>query len=227
MDQGAVVLVVDGKQSRLATSPVLGAGVARSRYSLEAADTGQVAITIRAEDTGEAADRRRVRLAGTRDPQRFARWLQEQFPGAQLVGEPKLKVLPSRDPTIIEIEGTVARSALQSSGGIRTFPGRLVWGANMVPGGDRYGPLVVEGHSDLEWEVEVELGRPPKNLPEAVDLSTRFGELRIEITAAGSGYGVKGFLHIEPGLVEAGDVAALREFLVTVERHFDRRLESP
>jgi transglutaminase-like putative cysteine protease len=226
-DQNAVVLVIEGKQSRLATSPAPGAGVARSRFSLTPENDGRVRVVIRSEDTGEPADRRRARFHGSRDPQRFARWLQEQFPGAQLVGEPKLQLVPGRDPTIVEIEGTVARSALQSAGGIKTYPGLLAWGANMVPGGERHGPLMVTVRPDLEWTLEVELGRPPKDLPEAVTMTTDFGELRVEAKAEKSGYRVQGSLRLVPGLVEASEVAKLREFLVAVERHLDRRLESP
>jgi hypothetical protein len=226
-DQNAVVLVIDGKGSRLATSPAPGAGYARSRFSLTAEDDGLVRVVIRSEDTGESADRRRARFHGSRDPQRFARWLQEQFPGAQLVGEPKMQLVPGRDPTIMEIEGTVARTALQSGGGIKTYPGLLAWGANMVPGGERHGPLTMTVRPDLEWTLEVELGRPPKDLPETVMISTDFGELRIEAEAEKSGYRIQGSLHLVPGLVEAGEVAELRDFLVAVERHLDRRLESP
>jgi len=97
----------------------------------------------------------------------------------------------------------------------------------MMPGGERHGPLMVEVRPDLEWSVEVELGRPPADLPGAVDMETPFGSLRIAIRAASKGYRVDGFLHIEPGLVEAERVVDLREFLIAVERHLGRRLESP
>ena len=68
-------------------------------------------------------------------------------------------------PTVVEIEGTIARSALASGGGIRTYPGNLEWAARMVPGGTRYGPLKVAVRPDLEWSLEVDLGRPPKSVP--------------------------------------------------------------
>jgi len=226
-DQGALVLVVDGPQSRPQTTPVVGGGLASSHFVLRPEGDGNVELSIRSEDTGEAADRRRARFAGSRDPQRFARWLQEQFPGAQLTREPKLQLVPGRDPTIMEVKGAVARSALKSSGGIQVFPGRLGWAASMMPGGERHGPLMVAVRPDLEWTVDVDLGRPPTDLPDSVELETPFGSLRIEILEESKGYRVDGFLHLEPGLVAAEDVGDLREFLIAVERHLGRRLESP
>ena len=227
MDQDAFVLVVDGPQSRPQTTPVVGGGLASSQFVLHPGKDGVVDLSIRVEDTGEAADRRRARFAGSRDPQRFARWLQEQFPGAQVTREPKLQLVPGRDPSIMEIDGTVPRSALNSSGGIQVFPGRLGWTASMMPGGERHGPLMVVVRPDLEWTLEVDLGRPPADLPDAVEMETPFGSLRIGIRAVRKGYRVDGFLHLEPGLVEAEDVGELREFLIAVERHLGRRLESP
>ena len=50
---------------------------------------------------------------------------------------------------------------------------------------------------------------------------------RIEAEAEKSGYRIQRSVHLVPGLVEAGEVAELRDFLVAVERHLDRRLESP
>ena len=226
-DQGAVVLVVEDRNSRLQTSPVVGGGLARSRYVVRVGAGDQVELAIHAEDTGGAADIRRVRFAGSQETQRLARWLQVQFPGAELTGEPKLQLFPGRDPTIVEIEGTIAKSAMASGGGIRTFPGILEWTASAVPGGRRHGPLSVAVRPDLEWTLEVELGRVPDPLPPPVDLQTRFGSLRLEAKVVDLGYRLEGLLHLEPGLVPAEDVAELREFLVAVERHLGRRLESP
>jgi Tfp pilus assembly protein PilF len=227
MDQNAFVLVVEGADSRPQNTPVVGGGLESVEYTLRATDEGPVEVTIRAEDTGEAANLRRVRFAGSREPRRFARWLQSQFPGSELTGEPKLQLVPGRDPTIVEIEGAVPRSALVSAGGIQTFPGRLEWSASMVPGGDRHGPLMAAVRPDLEWTLKVDLGRLPKELPAPVDFTTPFGSLRIEIQAEEMGYRVEGFLHLESGLFTAEDVAELRQFLVAVERHLNRRLESP
>jgi hypothetical protein len=227
MDQDAYVLVIDGKESRPRFSPIVGAGVSRSRFALRPGVDDTVMIKIETQDTGEAADARRLRFAGSRDPQRFARWLQEQFPGAQLTGEPVLQVVPSRDPTLIEIEGTIARSALASAGGVRTYPGNLEWAARMVPGGTRHGPLQVNVRPELEWVLEVDLGRPPTTLPAEVQLDSPFGALRISSKELPSGYRVDGKLSFEPGLVAAARVGELREFLVAVERHLGRRLEAP
>jgi hypothetical protein len=153
--------------------------------------------------------------------------MQEQFPGAELIGEPKLKLMPGRDPAVVEIAGSVARSALASGGGIRTFPGNVEWTARMVPGGGRHGPLKVNVRPELEWSLEVDLERPPKPLPEAVDLETAFGSLRITWEEQIDGYRVEGALRFEPGLVAAEEVDGLREFLVAVERHLGRLLEAP
>ena len=227
MDQDALVLVIDGPQSKPQLTPTVGAGRTHSRFVLKPGAGSDVMITIETRDTGEAADIRRARFAGSRDPQRFARWLQQQFPGAQFTGEPRLQLMPGRDPTIVEIEGTIARSALASGGGIRTFPGNLEWAARMVPGGTRHGPLKIKVRPDLEWILEVDLGRPPKTLPEAVDLNTAFGSLHIVPKETSKGYRIDGMLHFESGLVDAEDVDELREFLVAVERHLGRRLEAP
>jgi len=226
-DQGAVVLVVDGPDSEPQTSPVMGGGVSRSRFVLRAGESGLVQLTVHSEDTGEAADLRRARFAGSKEPLRFARWLQAQFPGAELTGDPKLQLRSGRDPTIIELEGTVPRSALASGGGVRAYPGVLEWTASMIPGGSRHGPLMMVVRPDLEWTLEVDLGRAPKALPSGVELTTPFGSLRLDAHAGDRGYRIEGLLHLEPGLVDAEDVDDLRDFLVAVERHLDRRLEAP
>jgi hypothetical protein len=227
MDQNAVVLVVDGPSSAPRTTPVLGGGVSTLGYRISAAGDAMVDIEVRSEDTGDAADRRRVQFAGSRDPERFARWLRGQFPGVQLVDEPSAGVHPSRDPTFVVVRGSIASAALKSSGGVPVFPGELDWRASSIPGGTRYGPLVMEVQPDLEWTLEVDLGRPPRDLPESTTIETRFGTLRLEVSDNDTGYTVKGSLRFVAGLVEAEDVSELREFLVAVERHLSRDLESP
>jgi hypothetical protein len=227
MDQDALVLVINGPQSRPQFSPVEGAGRTNIRFGLEPGDDSSVTITIESRDTGEAADVRRARFAGSRDPQRFARWLQEQFPGAQLIGDPTTQLVPGRDPTIVKIEGTIAKAALASGGGIRTFPGKLDWAARMVPGGARHGPMKIMVRPDLEWSLEVDLGRPPKNLPAEFELYTPFGSLHITPKILSDGYLINGLLRFEPGIVDAKDAGKLRDFLVAVERHLGRRLEAP
>ncbi len=225
--QGAQVLVVDGPDSAPRITPMPGAGYARFRYRLARGDDGLVAIEVRTEDTGEAADRRRLAFGGSSDPRRVTRWLQTQFPGAELVGEPKLRMVPGRDPTVLELEGRVARSALLGTGGIKTFPGEFQWASQLTPGGDRHGPLLLPVFPDLEWTVEVELGRPPGELPPAVELKTPFGELDIDHVREASGYKATGSFRLEPGVVAAADAADLRRFLVEVERHLGRPLEVP
>ncbi len=227
MDQDAVALVVDGPTSMFRTTPVVGAGLSSRRYRVTAAGDNRVDIEVRSEDTGDAADMRRAQFAGSREPERFARWLRGQFPGVQLVGEPIAQVFPSRDPTLIEVKGSIARSGLQSSGGVRVYPGELEWKASSVPGGTRHGPLMVVVKPDLEWTLEVELGRPPGNLPESSSLETPFGVIRLEVEAHDAGYRINGFLHLTPGLVAAENVGGLRDFLVTIERRLSRNLESP
>jgi transglutaminase-like putative cysteine protease len=227
MDQGALVLVVEGPQSRPRLSPTVGAGRTKIRFVLKPGDGADVAITIESHDTGEAADIRRARFAGSRDPQRFARWLQEQFPGAQLTAELMKQFVPGRDPTIVEIEGTIAKSGLASGGGVRMYPGELEWAARMVPGGARHGPMKIIVRPDLEWTLEVDLGRPPKTLPPEIELDTPFGSLHIAPKTLSSGYKVDGVLRFKPGIVDAAEVDELREFLVAVERHLGRRLEAP
>jgi hypothetical protein len=227
VDQDAWVLVIDGPQSRPQISPVAGAGRSNVGFVLEPDDDSNVTITIESRDTGEAADIRRARFAGSRDPQRFARWLQEQFPGAQLVGDPTIQLVPGRDPTIVRVEGTIAEAALTSGGGVRAFPGRLEWAARMVPGGIRHGPMKIIVRPDLEWVLKVDLGRQPKNLPAEVRLDTPFGSLHITPKSLSEGYRIDGLLRFEPGIIEADDVDELREFLVAVERHLGRRLEAP
>ncbi len=227
MDQDAVVLVVDGSSSQLQTTPDVGAGLSSLRYRVVAAAGDGVDIEVRSEDTGDAADLRRSQFAGSREPQRFARWLRGQFPGVQVVGEPSAQVFPSRDPAVVEVKGSMTRSALQSSGGVRVYPGEIEWKASAIPGGARYGPLMVGVKPDLEWTLEVELGRPPKNLPDSSELKTPFGDLRLEIVGNDSGYRVEGWLHLVPGLVAADAVNELRDFLVTIERRLSRNLESP
>jgi hypothetical protein len=225
--QGAQVLVVDGPDSAPQVTPTPGAGYARLHYRLARGDGGMVTLALEAEDTGEAADRRRMAFAGSSDPRRVARWLQAQFPGAELVGEPKLRMVPGRDPAVLELEARVARSALLGAGGIKAFPGDFQWAAQLAPGGERRGPLLLPVRPELEWSVEVELGRPPGELPPPVELRTPYGELAIDSTPEATGYRVTGSFRLQPGVVAAADADGLRRFLVEVERHLGRPLEVP
>jgi hypothetical protein len=80
---------------------------------------------------------------------------------------------------------------------------------------------------DLEWQLEVELGRPPEPLPEGVRLSSPFGQLALTYQGLATGYRVDGAFSLTPGMVQASDTRELREFLLAVERHLGRRLEVP
>jgi hypothetical protein len=128
---------------------------------------------------------------------------------------------------VLELEGRVARSALLGAGGIKTFPGEFQWASQLTPGNDRHGPLLLPVFPDLEWTVEVELGRPPGELPPAVGLATPYGELEIELAREVSGYTVTGSFRLKPGAVAAADAGDLRRFLVEVERQLGRPLEVP
>lgn len=227
MDQGAAVLVVDGDDSRPQTTPRVGGGLARTEYRLGRGEDGMVSLKVRLEDSGAAADRRRGRFAGSQDPRPFAAWLQHSFPGAELTAEPDLRLVPSRDPTVIELEAVVPKTALESGGGIATYPGPLNLANRLVPTSHREGPLVVGVRPDLEWILEVDLGRPPGALPESTTLSGDYGLFRLETESTGKGYRIKGYIHVEPGLIEAAEAAELREFLLEVERILERPLETP
>ena len=227
MDQGATVLVVEGEHSRLRTTPRPGGGIASSRIVLGRAMDGIVPLNVRTEDTGEAASSRRARFAGSQDPRPFATWLQGWFPGAELTAEPVLRLIPSRDPAVVELEATVPRTALASRGGIPVFPGSFDWPTRVVPMGQRTGPLLVEVRPDLEWSLEVDLGRPPGELPGNIRLAGDFGTLRLDVEATDTGYTVAGYLHLEPGLVAPERAPELRDFLLEVKRQLDRLLEAP
>jgi hypothetical protein len=226
-DQGATVLVVEGEVSRPQVTPSPGAGVQRTTYSLARGEEGLVTLGISTSDTGEAADQRRAQFAGSHDQRQFSSWLQETFPGAELTAEPKLRVLPSRDPVIIDLEAVVPRTALASRGGIATYPEGIDLAAKLVPSADREGPLMVELRPDIEWQLNVDLGRPARDLPESVRLEGDHGFLRLDVEFVEMGYRVSGYLHLEPGLIAASAARGFRDFLLDVERHLKRPLETP
>jgi hypothetical protein len=227
MDQGAVVLVVDGPNSRPLTTPLVGGGLERTDFRLGPERGGLVPLQVRVEDRGEAADRRRGKFAGSKDPRPFATWLQRSFPGAELTTEPVSRLIPSRDPAIIELEAVVPRTALESQGGIAIYPGEFDWTNRVVPTAERSGPLLVEVRPDLEWSLEVDLGRPPTAVPQPVDLTSDFGFLKLETEALESGYRVEGYVHLGPGLVDAARVQDLRDFLLEIETILRRPQETP
>jgi hypothetical protein len=52
-------------------------------------------------------------------------------------------------------------------------------------------------------------------------------DLRMTYDELATGYRVEGALSLTPGTVQPSDIGQLREFLLAVERHLDRRLEVP
>ena len=227
MDQGATVLVVDGPGSRPRITPMVGGGLSETTYVLGEDREGLVPLEVRVEASGEAADRLRNRFAGSQDPRLFATWLQRSFPGAELTADPKYRLVPSRDPAVVELEAVVPRTALESRGGIATYPGTLDLAASVVPTGNRSGPLLVVVRPDLEWNLEVTLGRPPSMEADTVSLSTDFGSLRLTIEIEDKGYRINGYVHLNPGSIEAGRAPELREFLLEIERILSQPLETP
>ncbi len=227
LDQGAWALVIEGRDSRPVTTPVVGAGVDRLDFSLARGDAGMVDLSVAIEATGDAASRRRGVLAGSQDPRRIARWVQGMFPSASLVGEPEIRVRPGRDPVTLQIHATVPRSALLAGGGIPTYPGELNLVSRLAPGGERHGPLLLTVEPRLEWSVTVDLGRPPTTRPEPLELSSDIGTLRVTVEPRATGWRLAGTFELKPGLLPAERAGELRDFLVQVERALVRPLEVP
>lgn len=227
LDQGATVLVVDGDDSRPQVTPIVGAGLARMSFTFGETREGLVPLTLKSEDTGEAADRRRGRFAGSKSERPFASWLQRMFPGAELTAEPVYRLVPSRDPAVVELEAVVPRTALESRGGVAAFPGNFDLATRVVPTGTRSGPLLVAVRPDLEWILDVTLGRAPETIPNDVELSGAFGFLKMTAEAREKGYRVNGYFHLEPGLIDADRAPELRAFLLEVGRILDQPLETP
>lgn len=227
MDQGATVLVVDGPDSRPRVTPVAGAGLLQTTVALGEHRDGLVSLDVRVETSGGAADRLRNRFAGSRDRRLFATWLQNSYPGAELMADPKYRLVPSHDPAVIELKAVVPKTALESRGGIATYPGTFDLAGRVVPTANRSGPLLVAVRPDLEWTLEVTLGRPPSTEAESVSLSGDFGFLKLTIEPEEKGYRVNGYFHLESGLVEAHRAPELREFLLEIKRILSRPLETP
>lgn len=229
LDQGAVALVVDPRGATLQTTPSPGAGVARVqlRVEREKEAAGRLRLSLRTEDTGAAADRRRAALTGGEPHLELSRRLQRMFPGADVDGPPRIESRPGRDPVVVEIDATVGVVAVRGVGGVPTFPGDPETWLGDVPAPDRRGPLVMVAVPDLEWTVDVDLGREPRRVPDDVDLVTRFGFVRIEHQPTPDGYRVEGTAHLSPGVVSAGDAPELHAFLAAAGRHLQRPLEAP
>ena len=227
MDQGAAVLVVEGPESRPRITPIVGGGLSQTTYRLGEGLDGRVPLEVHLEASGEAADRLRHQFAGSKDPRPFAAWLQRSFPGAELTADPQYRLVPSRDPAVVELEAVVPRTALESRGGIATYPGTIDLATRVAPTGERSGPLLVAVRPDLEWTLEVSLGRIPSIQADTVNLTSDFGSLRLTIEIDDLGYRVKGYVHLNSGVVEAERAPALREFLLEIERLLSQPLETP
>jgi tetratricopeptide (TPR) repeat protein len=227
MDQGATVLVVEGLASRPRITPMVGGGLSQTTYRLGEDQDGLVPLEVRIEARGEAADRLRNRFAGSKDPRPFASWLQRSFPGAEMTADPKYRLVPSRDPAVVELEAVVPRTAIESRGGIATYPETLDLSTRVVPTVERSGPLLVAVRPDLEWNLEVVLGRIPSIKADTVSLTSDFGSLNLTIEIEDQGYRVNGYVHLNPGSVEAERAPELREFLLEIERILSQPLETP
>ncbi len=226
-DQNAWVLVVDGPKSRPMTTPAPGAGQFNYTYTLTRTEAGAFDLTIKTSDTGEAATMRRGRFGGSQNPLLFSRWIQSQFPGAQVIGEPDLDLKPGRQAATIEVRATVERSALFSGGGLKTYPGAFDLDTELMPSDLRSTPIVVPVRPDLEWTIDLRPGPAPPVLPDPVALRTAFGELIIEVERHSDGYKVTGRFHLVPGVVAPEDVLDLRTFLGKSRRALERPLEIP
>jgi hypothetical protein len=62
---------------------------------------------------------------------------------------------------------------------------------------------------------------------DTVSLSTDFGFLRLTIEIEDKGYRINGYVHLNPGSIEAGRAPELREFLLEIERILSHPLETP
>ena len=226
-DQNAWVLVVDGPKSRPLTTPAPGAGHFNYSYTLTRTENGVFDLTIKTSDTGEAATMRRGRFGGSQNPLLFSRWIQSQFPGAQVIGEPKLDLKPGRQVATIEVRATVERSALVAGGGLKTYPGAFDLDTELMPSDLRSTPLIVPVRPDLQWTIDFGPGPAPLVLPDPVALQTSFGELTIDVERHADGYRIAGRFHLVPGVVGPEDAAELRTFLVKSRRVLERPLEVP
>ncbi len=226
-DQNAWALVVDGSISKPLTTPAPGAGHFNYRYTLTRKENGVFDLTITTSDTGEAATLRRSRFGGSRNPQIFSRWIQTQFPGAQVVGEPSLDLKLGRKVATIEVHASVERSALLAGGGLKTYPGDFELDTELTPSDLRSTPLVIEVRPDLKWTINIGPGPAPPVLPDPVNLRTSFGELTINVERRTDGYQITGLFHLVSGVVEPEDAPGLRTFLVKCRRILERPLEIP
>lgn len=226
-DQGAWALVINGLDSRPTTTPEVGSGVFEDTIELSRDTGGAVRVHLAVTATGDAAGAMRARFGGTHDPLRFAQWLRRLYPGAELVGKPVPEIEPGVDPVKLELTGSVQGSALSGAGGVRVRPGEFELASQLTPTESRRSPLLVTMRPDLRWTLEVDLQRPPGELPGPVHVDGPYGRIDVVVEARSSGYRVRGFFHLKPGLVPAAQAPQLRRFLVLAQRTLERKLEAP
>ncbi len=227
IDQNAWVMVVNGANATPITTPAPGSGKYSFHFTLSRGEKNRYDLMIRTDDTGEAATHRRGRFGGSRSRVLFARWLQDQFPGAELVGEPKLALAPGRGKATMEVRGVIDRSALHAGGGLRLFPGSFDLDQELTPTAIRSTPLLVPVRPDIEWTLEIENGQNPELLPEDIEMVEPHGELVVTSVASEGGVRVEGRFHLRPGLVSPDDAEGFRSFLVAARRAMEKTLEVP
>ncbi len=228
IDQMGTSLVIEGLGSQPQQIPVIGAGVRSRTFRL----TGEpeatlLQVTMTAEDTGDAASELRATLAGRNDPTVLAEWLQAVFPGADVVSVPGSEIRPGRDPVRVHVEGTVVRTALRAGGGVPVYPAALDMLDRYRPSDRRTTPMIVLVEPELEWVLEVDLGRQPTKVPQARSIDSPFGTLELTVQRAATAVTVRGRLRLEPGVVAPDRAAEMRQFLLDVERALDQRVEVP
>jgi transglutaminase-like putative cysteine protease len=225
LDQSAWVLVVDGPRSEPQTTPYVGTGSWGYNYTLTERDSTAFDLVIRTEDTGEAATRRRGLFAGRRNRSVFSRWLQGQFPGAEMVGEADVALALGKSPAVMEVRAVLDRSALLAAGGLKTYPGSFELDTELTPTDSRSTPLKLPVRPDLTWTVTVATDGSTPTPPPPVRLESAWGSLEIDAVVDGSDLRVSGVFRLRPLLVAAEDARSLRTFLVDVRRALERRIE--
>lgn len=224
-DQNAWALVVEEENARPRMTPISGGGLYSMTYELSANDENRIQVSLHLEATGEAGTIQRGRFGGSENPTIFSRWLQSQFPGIEMVGDPETSLKPGKDPAIISLKGRIPESLIFAEGALHRYPGDFSLDEQYTPGEGRSGPLLLPVRPDLEWRLKIlDRGRTIDFGPPA-ELKTPFGSLRIENRSIEGGVELYGFFHLEPGLVSAGDYPALRSFLVKVRSLLEGAVE--
>jgi len=91
----------------------------------------------------------------------------------------------------------------------------------------RESPIYLPVGPITSWELRVDLERDPQQLPDPVQITTRFGYLSLQVKELEKGYVVEGEFTLHPTLIPPAEYGELRDFLISVERHLRRPLELP